>query len=88
MSGDQADHEEYDYQCRTENGTTMPFNDPPMYTYESTPVSLPIEHPHKCPVCDGRGFVPMEFYGAKDVIERLCTTDCHTCKGEGILWRM
>lgn len=41
---------------------------------------------YKCPVCKGRGFVPINFYG--DLSNNLtdAITKCRTCEGSGVLW--
>ena len=45
-----------------------------------------MSEPKKCPICEGRGFVPINFY--KDGSENSTATveTCRTCNGEGILW--
>lgn len=44
--------------------------------------------PHKCPVCEGRGTVPGEFYDFHPSagVQPGDRVECHTCEGEGILW--
>lgn len=44
--------------------------------------------PHKCPVCEGRGTVPGDFYDFHPDAGVLPgdSVECHTCEGEGILW--
>ena len=53
------------------------------YTYTQTPCS--VSKPYKCPVCNGRGKMPINFY------ERTAThtgdANCRTCNGTGVLWR-
>ncbi len=40
--------------------------------------------PKKCPVCEGSGIVPYNFYKDKDSIG--FNEKCRTCNGTGILW--
>lgn len=43
--------------------------------------------PHKCPVCVGRGEVPVGFYGDPLASTSLSDdTTCRSCKGSGVLW--
>ncbi len=39
---------------------------------------------HKCPVCEGSGKVPFNFY--RDKTGTGLTEDCRSCKGGGIIW--
>ena len=46
---------------------------------------------YKCPVCDGRGYVPNNFYNVTPNIENYNTNStsmeiCRSCKGTGIVW--
>ena len=40
--------------------------------------------PHRCPVCDGRGRVPRDFYG--DTMNASKYIVCLSCAGVGVLW--
>lgn len=40
----------------------------------------------KCPVCDGRGVVPHNFYTMCTVSSSTAPEKCRTCGGHGILW--
>ncbi len=40
--------------------------------------------PHKCPVCQGCGTVPAEFYG--DQGANASKQTCRTCAGSGVIW--
>lgn len=42
------------------------------------------EKPHRCPVCEGRGFVPAGFYGSQVGTNPI---ECRACGGKGIVWR-
>lgn len=46
------------------------------------------KHPHKCPVCDGRGFVPAGFYGTTTGNWPTVSTAPETCRScvNGIIW--
>ena len=40
--------------------------------------------PHRCPICNGTGTVPADFYGEPGTsLERVC---CRGCYGSGIVW--
>ncbi len=39
--------------------------------------------PHRCPICNGTGIVPHEFYGYSSSNP---TEKCRTCMGIGIVW--
>jgi hypothetical protein len=39
--------------------------------------------PHKCPVCEGSGRLLNARYG---MLSNIGESDCHACKGEGIVW--
>ena len=39
-----------------------------------------------CPVCQGRGFVPPNFYNPFDASTTDSQETCRTCKGDGVLW--
>ncbi len=48
--------------------------------------------PHRCPVCDGRGTVPLGFYDGTVDHSGTTTTvphteNCRSCLGVGVLWR-
>lgn len=57
-----------------------PLPDPPMFKSEPVP-----KRPHKCPVCEGRGWVPNGFYGVVDCTSTANET-CRSCNGAGIIW--
>ena len=40
--------------------------------------------PHKCPVCEGTGKVPFNFYN--DTTGTGMMEPCRSCDGKGILW--
>lgn len=45
---------------------------------------------HVCPVCDGRGFVPLSFYEGYNNIGLssstvITNTNCRSCNGNGII---
>ncbi len=40
--------------------------------------------PHKCPVCFGKGKVPVGFYG--DQGSDASEPQCRSCHGQGVLW--
>lgn len=45
--------------------------------------------PYKCPVCDGRGFVPNGFYNTTTqeyVSVNTIPETCRSCGGTGIIW--
>jgi len=42
--------------------------------------------PHKCPVCEGRGTVPHNFYSGAIASSSIAPETCRSCKGEGVLW--
>jgi hypothetical protein len=44
------------------------------------------QRPHRCPVCEGRQFVPGGFYIGGSATSANPET-CRTCKGAGVLWR-
>lgn len=45
--------------------------------------------PYKCPVCDGRGFVPNGFYNTttQEYVSVNTTPEtCRSCGGTGVVW--
>ena len=42
--------------------------------------------PHLCPVCQGRGFVPLGFYNFGNTAASLNNEPCIACCGKGVLW--
>lgn len=45
--------------------------------------------PHRCPICDGRGLMPLSFYSV--TLDSSATTNnylvsCRSCNGQGIVW--
>lgn len=48
--------------------------------------------PHECPVCLGRGLVPIGFYSVAQGRQQVARTGateelCRACDGKGVLWR-
>lgn len=46
---------------------------------------------YKCPVCNGKGFVPNNFYNIEPNVENYSTNStsteiCRSCRGTGIVW--
>lgn len=75
----------------------------PSYEYSTTFIPCtpsPILHPHRCPVCDGRGSVPTDFYAATrladgSTLPRSATSTvdspevaCRSCSGTGVVWNV
>lgn len=44
------------------------------------------DKPYKCPVCDGRGNVPFNFYNDKNMSVYSLNEKCRTCEGDTIIW--
>lgn len=44
--------------------------------------------PYRCPVCDGKGHVPSNFYNVYGNVSTGITEVCRTCKGQGIIWNI
>lgn len=44
------------------------------------------DFPFKCPVCEGRGTVPPNFYNSSFGIVNTEREECRTCEGETIIW--
>ncbi len=44
------------------------------------------DKPYKCPVCDGRGTVPADFYNSTFGIINTEREECRTCEGDTIIW--
>ena len=42
--------------------------------------------PYACPVCNGRGSVPVGFYTPGTVTSSLTPEICRSCNGTGVLW--
>jgi len=45
--------------------------------------------PFCCPVCNGRGYVPVGFYqstGPTFVTSSTATDPCRSCNGKGVVW--
>ena len=42
--------------------------------------------PYLCPVCKGKGVVPIDFYGPREISSVMGTITCKTCSGIGVLW--
>jgi hypothetical protein len=40
--------------------------------------------PHKCPICEGRGTVPVDFYAEQEVY--ASRQICKACGGSGLVW--
>lgn len=51
---------------------------------------IPPQQPHRCPVCDGRGLVPVGFYlmvgGMGGGTTSTGPETCRSCTGNGIIW--
>jgi DnaJ-class molecular chaperone len=45
------------------------------------------QQPYRCPVCEGRGTVPMNFYSGATIANSTAPEECRTCNGTGVLWR-
>ena len=44
--------------------------------------------PHKCPVCEGRGTVPCNFYEPlRYTTTSTAPIECKSCDGKAIIWR-
>ena len=73
----------FSYSTLFGSGTyTLP--DEPMYYSYSTPVKLT---PHRCPVCEGRGSLPENFYTRLTIGIGGADVTCKTCEGRGVLWQ-
>jgi len=46
--------------------------------------------PYTCPVCQGRGLVPIGFYnpGNETLSSSTMPERCRSCNGTGVLWRL
>lgn len=42
--------------------------------------------PYKCPVCEGRGSLPSNFYTRDAGATSTADIQCRSCKGTGVLW--
>ena len=42
--------------------------------------------PYLCPVCIGKGTVPVGFYGHGDATSNCKPETCRSCQGAGVLW--
>lgn len=44
--------------------------------------------PHRCPVCNGTGLVPLGYYQTEPYITTtgISNESCRTCSGSGIVW--
>ena len=42
--------------------------------------------PYKCPVCEGRGVVPPNFYSGLGYVGDTTNITCQACQGKGIVW--
>lgn len=45
-----------------------------------------MSYPHRCPICEGRGAVPCNFYTGGRVSTDASDVPCKACSGTGILW--
>ena len=45
-----------------------------------------VAKPHLCPVCQGRGTVPVGFYSPGTLSSSLTPETCRTCQGFGVVW--
>lgn len=41
--------------------------------------------PHRCPVCEGRGFLPSGFYAGASSAS-TAPEGCRSCRGTGVVW--
>lgn len=53
--------------------------------YPTQMYPIPTQWPHKCPVCEGKGTVPEDFYDSP--LMGTSDTECRTCHKAGIVWR-
>ncbi len=52
-----------------------------------TPIKYSISSkPHVCPICDGRGYLPSNFYNKSSALYNSAGAKCRTCNGTGIVW--
>ena len=43
--------------------------------------------PHKCPICQGRGTMPADFYEMSDPTAiNTCPVPCKSCQGKGVIF--
>lgn len=42
--------------------------------------------PFRCPVCNGSGTVPCNFYTQSDTTNMASPVQCKSCSGTGIVW--
>jgi DnaJ-class molecular chaperone len=42
--------------------------------------------PYRCPVCNGRGTMPADFYAALGTVASTNPVQCKSCKGTGVVW--
>ena len=42
--------------------------------------------PHRCPICNGVGNVPIGFYSMRTMSAGTLPETCKACNGTGILW--
>lgn len=52
-------------------------------THEQYKLTIKRKHPHKCPVCDGKGDWRFKHYSPSDGFTDLT---CLSCEGKGIVW--
>lgn len=46
------------------------------------------KQPHTCPVCKGKGQVPLGFYsGNGHALSNSTMEKCRSCQGRGIVWQ-
>lgn len=45
-----------------------------------------IHIPYRCPVCNGRGLVPFNFYNSNNNSSNIADEKCKFCNGVGIIW--
>ena len=62
--------------------------DPSMFLYPTVTPYIPPTLPYRCPVCQGRGSVPIGFYNYDGGGMSTSTTPeiCRACGGRGIVW--
>jgi hypothetical protein len=55
--------------------------------FRPPPLAPLVEQPYRCPICGGRGFVPVGFYATLTYTTSVTTDPCRSCAGDGVLWR-
>jgi hypothetical protein len=78
------------YGSVTHNGITHPVKTGPEPETHLTVTPGPMVYWQRCPVCEGRGHVPLGFY--RDIpadagVTEIAMTCCRTCAGRGMVRR-